>query len=84
MAPKLEVLFFYILKKRFVNETDISQGHVQKGLEGYLLHSPNVVYRDPLCPTPSPSSALKIPEDTEEDPDDLRPPEEGVSFHSLS
>jgi len=43
-----------------------------------------VVYRGPLCPTPSTSSALKIPEDMEEDPEDLRPPEEGVSFHSLS
>jgi hypothetical protein len=43
-----------------------------------------VVYHDPLCPTPSTSSALEIPEDTEEDPDDLIPAEEGVSFHSLS
>jgi hypothetical protein len=38
-----------------------------------------------LCiATPPTSSALKIPEDAEEDPDDLRPAEEGVSFHSLS
>ena len=43
-----------------------------------------MVYRDTLCPTPSTSSALKIPEDAEEDLDDLRPAEEGVSFHSLS
>jgi hypothetical protein len=38
-----------------------------------------------LCvPTPSTSSVLNIAEDKEEDPDDLRPAEEGVSFHSLS
>jgi hypothetical protein len=43
-----------------------------------------VVYHDPLCPTPSTSSALEIPEDTEEDPDVFRPAEEGVSFQSLS
>jgi len=49
-----------------------------------LLHSADVIYCDPLCPTPSTSSALKIPEDIEEDPEDLRPPKEGVSFHSLS
>jgi hypothetical protein len=38
-----------------------------------------------LCvPTPSTSSALKISEDKEEDPDDLRPAEEGVSLYRVS
>jgi len=29
------------------------------------------LHSDPLSPTPSPSSAMRTPENTEEDPDDL-------------
>jgi len=71
----VEILFFI---KKIIIETDISQGHVLKGLEGCLLHSTDGVYRDPLCPTPSTSSALKIPEYVEEDLEDLR-----KEFHSV-
>jgi len=45
-----------------------------------------VVLSDPLSPIPSPSSAMKTPENTEEDPDDSEPADEGdtqmeFSFH---
>jgi hypothetical protein len=36
-----------------------------------------VVYSDPLSPTPSMSSAMKTPENTEEDPDNPEPADEG-------
>jgi hypothetical protein len=35
-----------------------------------------VVSPDPLSPTPNTSSAVKTPENTEEDPDDLQPANE--------
>jgi hypothetical protein len=36
-----------------------------------------VISPDPLSPTPSTSSAMKTPENTEEEPDDPEPSDEG-------
>jgi hypothetical protein len=36
-----------------------------------------VIYPDPLSPVASASSAMKTPENTEEDPDDCEPADEG-------
>ena len=43
-----------------------------------IVQTPSVVVcPDPLSPTPSTSSAMRTPENTEEDPDDLKPADEG-------
>ena len=39
--------------------------------------STDVVPPDPMSPTPSNSSAMKTPENTDEDPDDSEPTAEG-------
>jgi hypothetical protein len=45
-----------------------SQGLDQKDLQDYLYIN-IVVSPDPFSPTPSPSSAVNAPENTEEDPE---------------
>lgn len=61
-----------------------SQGLVQKDFQEHLYTS-IVVFPDLFCPTPSPSSAVKAPENTEEDPDVPEPSdgdiEKGQSYY---
>jgi hypothetical protein len=69
IVPKPEVLLF--TRKIFINKRNRSQGHVQKGLQSVCTSTVAV------SPTPSTSSAMKTPENTEEDPDDPEPADEG-------
>lgn len=52
----------------------VIQGHVQKGLQE---STSTVVSPDSLSPTPSASSGMKSPENTEDDRDGREPAEEG-------
>ena len=60
----------FLLEKSFISETGRSQGHVPKGLHEHLFYISHNGNSNSLSP-PSMFSAMKIPEKTEEDPDDL-------------
>jgi hypothetical protein len=67
--------FLFCHKNSFINATGRPQGHVQKCLQEclYISHSTTVIYSDPLSPNQTDSSAMKNPENKEEDPDDSEP-----------
>lgn len=67
--------FLFCHKNSFINATVWPQGHVQKRLQErqYISHSTTVTSSDPLSPNQSDSSAMKNPENKEEDPDDSEP-----------
>jgi len=64
--------FCLLPERSFINETGRSQGHVQMASKS-VSTSTVVVSPDPLSPTPSTSSVVKLPQNTEEYPDDPEP-----------
>jgi hypothetical protein len=68
LVPRPEVLLF----TAFINERGRPQEQFKNASNGVCI-SNVVVYPDPLPPTPLTSSAMKSPENTEEDPDGPEP-----------
>ena len=58
-----------------MKQTDVKD--MFKKASKHVCTSTIVVCPDPLSPTPSKSSMMKTPENTEEDPDDPEPAAEG-------
>ena len=75
VVPRPEVLLL-TRKKNFVIETGRFQGRVQKR-PLRICTSIIVVSPEPFSPTSSTSSATKVPENTEEDPNDFEPVDNG-------
>ena len=88
VVPRLEALL--LPEKKCTSETSRSRGYIRKGLQESVRTSTVVVSPDLLSPTPSTvvvspdllsptpltSSAMKTPENTEEESDDPAPADE--------
>jgi hypothetical protein len=68
---------FDFSNKSFINETGRSQGYVEKGLQKCLYIKLFWYLLPPLSHTPPTFSAVKTPENTEEDPADPEPADKG-------
>jgi hypothetical protein len=69
-SPKQEVLLFDQRKKKASLMMPGYLRDMSKTPPRVSVHQPFVVTPDPLTPTPSTSSAMKTPENTEGNPDD--------------
>jgi hypothetical protein len=77
----LKVLLF-TGKKNFIKQADLSD--MIKKASKSACTSTVVVMPDPLALTPSTSSAMETPENTEEDPDDCEPADGDIQMEYSS
>jgi hypothetical protein len=79
LVPQAECVHnhqYFLPTKSFITETGRSHGHIQQCLQ-QCLYIDIVVCPNSLSPVQSTSSAVKTPENREEDPDDLEAADEG-------
>jgi hypothetical protein len=76
-VPRPEVLLFTKKKKKCYQWNRQISGTCSKWPPTVLCPSTVVVSPEPLSPTPLTSSAMKTPENTEKDPDNTEPADEG-------
>lgn len=73
VVPLQEVLL--VTRKSFVNKTAVLRDMFKKASKSICTST--IVPPDPLSPTPKVKTAMKTPENIEEDPDASKPADEG-------